>query len=328
MPILRIVQEAPCFPVTLAEARRHLAVDASDRSVDSLIEMLIASATSDAENKTGRIWVESVWNWVPDKLTVGELIPFPVTPVTQVVIHDLDEEVPENGAFTDISGALVSCVFPSPEPQGSPLIGSLLPISEFPAHYEMLLTIGYPVQETVTPVEQFDVPTLVPVKTGYAGNKIRLVFSRPVTGVASPDNFTITVDGGIKAATSVEFSKGSVDLVFDTGVILEQDEPLLSYIGGSIYDQFGNFVEPITDQVIPTVVFTTEAEFQEPTAVPVETIYTAQTPSPVKNWILTRVGSLYSQRTEIALRAGKSNDALFPDGFINNLLNPYKVRFA
>ena len=51
MPILRIVQEAPCFPVTLAEARMHLAVDASDRSVDSLIEMLIASATSDAENR-------------------------------------------------------------------------------------------------------------------------------------------------------------------------------------------------------------------------------------------------------------------------------------
>src|SRR5574344_1569898 len=143
------------------------------------------------------------------KLTVGELIPFPVTPVTQVVIHDLDEEVPENGAFTDISGALVSCVFPSPEPQGSPLIGSLLPISEFPAHYEMLLTIGYPVQETTTPVEQFDVPTLVPVKTGYTGSKIHLVFSRPVTGVAIPDNFTLTVAGEIKAASSVEFSKGS-----------------------------------------------------------------------------------------------------------------------
>lgn len=324
MAVLRTRRSPSCYPVTLEEARRHLAVDASDRSVDSLIEMLIASATSDAENKTGRIWVDSDWLWKPDELKVGEEIAFPVAPVTAVAVYDLDEDVDEGQDRTDLSGELVKCVFPSPEPQGSPLIGSLLPIAEFPANYEIILTIGYPVTETEKPVEQFDAPTLV--TTEFSENRVHLVFTRPVSGTATVENFSLKVGDEDKELSSVEFADGSVDLVFSDGVLAEGEEPVLTFIGGAIADQFNNFVEPISNLGLGTVAFVTE--FSRPEPVPTTPVYTANTPSPVKNWILTRVGSLFSQRTEIALRAGKSNDAMFPDGFINNLLNPYKIRFA
>ena len=324
--MLRMKQAAPCYPVTLAEARKHLAVDASDRSNDALIEMLIASATNDAELKTGRIWVESKWEWELDKVEINTPIKFPVAPVVDVQVYDLDETIDEGGSRTDLSGKVCKIVYPSPEPQGSPLIGSLLPLSGFPANYQILLTVGYPFQTLTEPVEQFTAPTLEYVKTGYSSSKIHLVFDRPVRGTAEPTNFSILQNEAEVAVEAVSFVNGAVNL--SVIGLTEGSSVVVSFAEGAIYDEFSNFVAPIFNQELPNVIFVTEAQFQQPSIVPVETVYTSNAPAPVKTWILTRVGSLYSQRTEIALRAGKSNDAMFPDTFINNLLNPYKVSFA
>ena len=101
----------------------------------------------------------------------------------------------------------------------------------------------------------------------------------------------------------------------------------MSFLSGFLYDQFQNYVQPIVNEVLPVVSLGAEGDFVEPEPVPTQVIYTSLCPTPVKQWILVRTGTLYCQRSEIALRAGKSNDALFPDGFINNLLDPYRTRF-
>ena len=126
---LRKIEAAPCWPITLEEARRHLAIDASTRDEDSLIDMLIQSASTDAEMKTGRVLVKSRWEWEPDSIVVGEKLEFPTCPVVDVKIYDLDEESEEP---TDISSKVCKIVYPSPEPQGNPMLGWLLPIADFP----------------------------------------------------------------------------------------------------------------------------------------------------------------------------------------------------
>ena len=324
----RLHTSAPCYPVTLVEARRHLAVDASDRSNDALIDMLIASATADAESKTGRVWVESEWEWIPDSVGLGEPIEFPLVPVTKVAIYDLDEAVEDGQPRTDISGDVVDVIYPSPEPQGSPLIGSLLPIAAFPERHQIILTVGYPVEKKEKDVEQFDSPVLVLERTSYADGVIRLVFNRPVTGKAVKENFVLEQDGRNIALEGVGYRDGSVELIVAAGELREGSPVKVTFYEGEIYDVFYNFVQPFPGVELPTVAFVSQEDFMAPDPVPVEYEYASLAPAPVKNWILTRVGSLYSQRTEIALRAGKSNDAMFPDEFINNLLNPYKVRFV
>ena len=322
---LRKIESAPCWPITLDEARRHLAVDSSTRDEDVLIEMLIQSATTDAEMKTGRILVKSKWEWKPDEIVVGEAIEFPTCPVVDVKIYDLDEEIEEGGEPTDISGDVCAITYPSPEPQGSPMLGWLLPTAEFPTNYRIELTGGYDYEEQLDPIEQKDSPVLVVEKTSYTHAKIHLVFNRPVFGSVEPENFVVLVNGEQSVVTACEFERGGLSLLPDS--IEEGATVTLSFTSGFIYDQFKNYVQPILEQSLPDVKIGIDDDFLEPEQVPAETIYKSLCPTPVKQWILVRTGTLYCQRSEIALRAGKSNDALFPDEFINNLLSPYRTRF-
>lgn len=324
-------EPAPCYPITLTEARKHLAVDASDRSNDTLIEMLIASASHDAEMKTGRVWVHSKWEWkLSEDYVLNEAIEFPTVPVSVVELYDLDEELEEGAEPTDLSSEYLSVTYPSPEPQGMPYIGYIIVLKTLPVNYKMILTAGYPVTTYESLVEKFDEPTLVLDATQYTPTSIHLVFERPVSGEVEPSNFTIRDADVELPISSVSFNEGALDIVFEEGVLTENMVLKMDFIEGTIADAFDNYVQPMFDVQLPTVSFIEDGEElnkPEPDEVKVDS-YESHTPAPVKNWILTRVGSLYSQRTEIALRAGKSNDALFPDKFINNLLSPYKVRFA
>lgn len=326
--MLRLVESAKCFPVTLAEARRHLVVDSSDSNNDATLNLLIHAASNDAEMRTGRVWVSSVWNWTPDSVVVGTSIEFPIIPVTKVEVYDMDEVAATEADRTDISGEVVSVSYPSPEPQGEPIRGSLLPLIGFPSNFKILLTAGYPVTETTTTVEQTDDPILVVNSTKYTSTKIALVFNRPISGSVETTDFTITQDGNPIVPGSVAINAGRVELTFDASTLVEGSTISLSFIGGSLYDEFSNFVQPITAQSLPTVVFGTEAEFVTPTPVPTTTTYTSNAPEAVKSWILTRVGTLYNQRSELALRAGSTNNALFGSNFIDCLLAPYKTRFV
>ena len=230
-------------------------------------------------------------------------------------------------AVDDISSEVVSVNYPSLEPEGEPLYGSLLPLSGFPTNYRMLLTVGYPVTETTTTVEQTDDPVLVPASTRCTSTKVALVFNRPISGSAEVSNFTILQNGISIVPSSMNVVSGRLELTFSADTLVEGNTLTLSFIGGSLYDEFSNFVQPITAQSLPTVTFGTEANFVTPNPVPTVTTYTSQAPEAVKCWILTRVGTLYNQRSEIALRSGSTNNALYGSDFVECLLFPYKTRF-
>lgn len=319
---LRKIEAAPCWPITLDEARRHLAIDASTRDEDSLIDMLIQSASTDAEMKTGRVFVKSKWEWEPENIVIGEKLEFPTCPVTDVKIYDKDEDSDEP---TDISGEVCQIVYPSPEPQGNPMLGWLLPIADFPKNTRIELTVGYDFEEKEEPIEQKDSPILVVENTRYAPGKIHLVFTRSIFGSVQPSDFTVKLDGEPTSIEACLFEKGGVTLAVPG--LVDSQTVSLSFLSGFLYDQFQNYVQPIVNTDLPVVVLGEEDDFVEPEPVPTQIVYNSLCPTPVKQWILVRTGTLYSQRSEIALRAGKSNDALFPDGFINNLLDPYRTRF-
>ena len=207
-----------------------------------------------------------------------------------------------------------------------------------PEKYQLVLKVGYPVKESLIPVEQTTNPELVVDKTAYLENLCRLVFDRPVSGNINITDFEFRVkeqeaearkgkDGEQIDILGVEISDGGVNLTFPDGALKEGAQAQVSFLGGSLEDDFGNFVQPLVFVILPTIKFTTPDNLPVPEPVPCKTQYESECPTPVKSWILTRVGSLYTQRTEIALRAGKSNDAMFPETFINNLLNPYRVRW-
>lgn len=447
--MLRQLTQPPCTPISLEQARKHLAVDASDRANDGLITLLIESATADSQMKTGRIWVESDWEWVPEAMSVGSKLQFPIAPVVRVKLYDMtppkeeepikpdtgeedngmgedggnsdgdsnadSEETdgatrrrlareaakkmreaeadteqpneespdqPQESQWPEVAADYLKIEYPSLDPMGYPALGGITILQAFPEQYQLVLTVGYPVECKTELVEQFDNPTLVLSKTGFSENIIRLVFNRPVQGNVYIDNFEVrkkgqpqeteppiepelpeappedemvrrrrlqslldneleeespTPEGGIGNETSpddvlvaiedVYFLDGAIEIQYEEGAIAEGDRIQVSFFEGAAYDEFNNFVQPIILQDLPLVAFTSPDDFALPDPVPSQKIYESLAPNPIKNWILTRVGSLYSQRTEIALRAGKSNDAMFPDQFINNLLDPFRVRF-
>ena len=80
--MLKIIEKAKCLPVTLKEARDQLSVDASNSSMDALINGLIVASSANAETMTGRVLVESKWQWEPEAIVEGVSIPFPTAPVT------------------------------------------------------------------------------------------------------------------------------------------------------------------------------------------------------------------------------------------------------
>lgn len=345
--MLRQITQPKCFPVSVEEARKHQVIDSSDRSNDALLELLIQSATADSEMKTGRVWVECDWAWVPEQVGTGEVIEFPIVPVTKVSLYDLDEAKPDNPVepvdpeeqqvrntdeFTDVASEYLRVRYPSPEPLGTPMIGSMEVLKELPKNYRLILTVGYPTEDREEKVEQFDNPVLDTEKCCYSANIARLVFNRPISGVIYVENFRfITRSFGSEieqvSIQDVRIRDGCVELLFDDGVLNNYEPASVSFAEGAIQDEFGNFVQPFEKIKLPTILIRPETALNLPDPVPTRVVTISKAPMPIKNWILTRVGTLYSQRTEIALRAGKSNDAMFKDEFINNLLNPYQVRF-
>lgn len=325
--MLRIIEKGKCLPVTLEEVKNHLSVDYSNRSNDAFIETLIDATSQASEQHTGRVWVESKWEWTPEEIFVGGVLEFPIAPVTKVQVFDLDEEKEEDQEFTDISGDVVSVKYPSPEPQGSPLMGSLLPMSGFPTNFKIILTVGYPVQEIVEAIEQTDAPILIIEQTRYSLNKASLVFSRPVTGEALPENFKVLQDGEEILIEEVLFEKGRIDLVFADGVLIEGLPLEISFVEGEIYDEFDNFVQPFVNVDLPLIAFVEEEAFEIPEPVPTTSTFYSLAPNGVKSAMLLNIAFLYTQRTGGALKTGKEVEKNFSDHVARMLLNPYRTRF-
>lgn len=86
---LRLITAPTTYPVTLAEAKAHCRVDASDE--DTLITALITAATEMAEQKTGRAIMPQTWSLsldaFPDEIWLTRV---PVQSITSVKYFDAD----------------------------------------------------------------------------------------------------------------------------------------------------------------------------------------------------------------------------------------------
>lgn len=84
---LKLITPATTLPVSLAEAKAHLRVDAADD--DTLISAMLGAATQMAEQATGRALMPQTWLLSLDGFAdVLELTRVPVASVTSVVYDD------------------------------------------------------------------------------------------------------------------------------------------------------------------------------------------------------------------------------------------------
>lgn len=84
---LRLITAPSTYPVTLAEAKLHCRIDASDE--DTLVTALITAATEMAEQKTGRALMTQTWELTLDAFPTSiELTRVPVASVTSVKYYD------------------------------------------------------------------------------------------------------------------------------------------------------------------------------------------------------------------------------------------------
>lgn len=341
---VRCIQEGLCEILSLDEVKHYLNVDDNSAEENAYLESLIGAVASEASNFTGRIFVESKWEWVIDNLKLNAEIEFPLCPVTKVEIFDLDEILEdEQQQRTDLSSKLVKVNLPSLLQQGTPLIGTLLPINEFPANYQLVLTVGYPNNKTEKLIPQTSPIELDTEKITYTASKVNLVFNRPIKGEAQPQNFKLSV-AQVTTITneetgeeelivgepieyepqSVNISNGCVILEFLENEIVDKAQCKLSFIGGMIEDDFDNFLQPLDNVALPDVVLATEADFMLPNPNPVEVTYTSTAPKQIKQWVYNRIGTLYQQRSQVAPRG---LGAMYGSNFIDGLLKQYKVVF-
>lgn len=306
-----------CYPVSVEEVKQHLRLNTTTAEEDFYIENLIASATTHAEQKTGRVFVDSEWSWTPsEKEMNGSAVPLPVVPVTSVEVFDSSDQ--------PVSPDLYTVEYPALSPQGNPLIGSLSPLSGFPLNPKIVLRAGYTVEEKLEKIVTNESPFIEPAKTGFTESSVTLVFNRPIMGDAKPENFQIYDSVGNNVPVLAIFVKDDVVEIQTTEAsIVKGASLIINYAGGFIHDEFHNYVDaqsvklpPITE--IPKL-------YIAPDAIPTQKVFVSNCPHPLKQWIMVRTGTLFQQRSEIALRAGKSNDALFPSNFIDNILDTFKI---
>lgn len=342
---VRCIEQGLCSVLTVEEVKHFLAVDDDSEQENAFIETLIEALSEEASHVTGRTWVESKWEWeIEGCFALNKPIKFPLCPVTKVEIYDLDEVLTEeNNTPTDLCSELAKVTLPSLNTQGTPMIGTLLPIKEFPVNYKIVLTVGYPnkeIEKAITPNTPIELDT---EKVTYTENKVNLVFNRPVKGSALPENFKLYVaeyettenkETGEQEKVlgeaieytpqSVTFENGCIILDFLENEIVDGAVCKLSFLGGFVEDDFDNFLQPLENAELPDVAIQTESDFQTPNENHVEVTYLSQAPKAIKQWILQRASTLYNQRSQIA---SKGLGAMYGTNFIDGLLKQYKVVF-
>jgi len=88
MSAIKVITPATLYPVTLTEAKLHLRVDSTDE--DTLINMLIAAATSHAEDYTWRTIMPTVFEYVDDDFDHEiKIDTFPIATIDSIKYYDL-----------------------------------------------------------------------------------------------------------------------------------------------------------------------------------------------------------------------------------------------
>ena len=127
-------------PLTLAEAKLHLRVDADITDDDSLITALIVTARQQAEHRTGRALVSQQWRYAIDAFPVDSLeLPLPkLLSVQSVTYLDSDgtRQTLANTEYDVITDELVGRLIPA--------YGKSWPsCREWPGSVQVSYTCGY-----------------------------------------------------------------------------------------------------------------------------------------------------------------------------------------
>lgn len=106
---LKLITPPASYPVSLEEAKAHLNVNVDDH--DSQIEIYRKAATEDAENFTGRAFIDQTWDYYLDAFPTGE-IKIPKPPMIGVLgVFYLDsagaeQQFAESGYIVDATSEL------------------------------------------------------------------------------------------------------------------------------------------------------------------------------------------------------------------------------
>lgn len=312
-----LLDEMPIVePVTVDEVKNHLRINKDFKDDDLLIESLITMARQDAEAKTGgRVFPCSEWEWIPDEpLIAGETYEIPVSPALQIKSVLLDGEPTTDYKFIKSSLA----------PYGKPIYAKFTPFVDM-ENAVITIVAGWPNKEITELVKHTSHPVMDTAKTVFASSSITLQFNRPVSGEVNTKSFRVSVNNIFYDIYDVDVIDGRVVLKISEQLI-DGDTVTFSYMSGFLKDKDDNYVLPILQEIFPDIRLTTDLHpFDEPEKVDV---LQSTVPEIVKTWMLVRIATLYQQRSEIAIQAGKTSNAFFPRPFINGLLDSYTIEKA
>ena len=306
-------------PVMLEEAKNHLRLSRDFTDDDGLIKTLITMARMDAEAKTGgRVFPAREWEWVPDgTMSAGETYEIPVSPALNIKVFNREDG-------TEIPSKDYRFVKSSLAPHGAPLFAKLTPLVDL-ENVRFVIDAEWPNKSEERDVVYSTPPKFLPDNTVYTENSITIHFDRAVTGEIDSRSFTVIVDGDYVDIYDVDTDFGKVTIHINS-TLMEDAKIEFSYTSGFLKDKDDNYVMPIMKEVLPPVVFGKTSP--DIPATMKETISVSTVPAIVKSWILVRVSTLYQQRSEIAIQAGKTSNAFFPRPFINGMLDAYTIERA
>lgn len=325
--LLYQIEEPKAEPVTLEEAKNHLRLSKDYTDDDDLIRTLIQMARLDAEAKTGgRVFPERQYEWKPgERLIAGVSYEIPVAPATGIKIYNLDESPDtETGEYPEFPVSNYQFIKSSMAPEGSPLYGQLTVNGDVvtPENARIVVTAGWPNKTISKQAVYTSTPVFEPDYTTYTENSITIQFDREVKGELTNRSFNITVDGNYATVIDTDIKNGRVTVKLQETLEAGQS-PVFSYVSGFLKDKDANYVMPIMMESLPVVAFDRE-QHEVPQPETVEELI-SECPGLLKTWMLVRITTLYQQRSEIAIQAGKTSNAFFPRDFINGMLDAYRV---
>ncbi len=125
---LRLIEETTVEPISLQEAKDFLRITHDEE--DAVIQLLISSARTQAEARTGRALTASTWEWVVSGI-VGKQ-DLPITPCTACTSIVVGGETVDTSLYKFIQGDI------------DPLYGSITALDDFPeGEATITLVAGY-----------------------------------------------------------------------------------------------------------------------------------------------------------------------------------------
>lgn len=316
-------------PLTLDEVKNFVRVSADFHDDDDLLNTLIVMARMEAEIRTGgRVFPDSVWEVSTldgSPFVAGQLIQIPLSPFRDVVIDD------ENKTVEDFYSLVIPSSLSS---NGRPIYGAVQ-INEDVELNSIKVRAGWS-NKQVSKLRKYDnAPKLVYENTRYDTDKIYLQFDRVISGSADCNSFVLLVDGIQLLIDNVSVdNNGRVVIKLDekSKQLQAGDKITMTYVSGFLHDKDSNYVLPIVRVTMPTVALidwiNDDDVFADVPAPITDTVYVSQVPDVIKKWMLVRIATVYQQRSEIAIQAGKTSNSFFPRGFIDGLLDPYNIEKA